>query len=172
MPDEKTALDLALEARAAEKEAGETADERSRSVLFFELGGGAFAIEGEFVKGVLPMSEPFFVPGCPPSLEGVILHQGEVESVIDISGTIGRPATARDTSRSILIGQTATMRSGIRVDRVVDVAEILESAIAPAPPAVRDSLRETCSRVVERAGIIVPILDLPVVFSAWERAKA
>jgi len=167
MGPERSALDEALEARSGESAA--SADEGSLAVLVFELDGEAFAFEGRYIKAVLPMSEPFFVPGCPPTLEGVILHQGEVESLIDISPALGRKPLAKGKSRFVLIGQTAGLRSGIRVDLVVDVLSIPESSLIPTPASVRQALRDMSTRAIERGGGLVPLLDLPSVFAAWAR---
>ena len=171
MGDEATGLDLALAARAKERTAIEDAEERTAAFVVFELAGEAFAIEGNYIKAVLPMTEPFRVPACPPSLEGVVLYQGEIESVIDISGVIGRAPLPKAGSRAILLGQTDAMRSGIRVDRVVDVALVPESALADAPKTIGEALRDKASKVVERRGGLVPVLDLPAVFAAWERGE-
>lgn len=169
MVDETSDLDRILAARELEREIVAEVDEETLAILVFELGGEAFAFEGACIKAVLPISEPFFVPGCPPELEGIILHRGEIESLIDISTIIGRAPLKRGNSRAILLGQTPTMRSGIRVDRVVDVAQLARSAIAPAPQSVRDSLRDMAARVVERKTGLVPLLDLGAIFAAWER---
>lgn len=172
MGDDTTGLDFALSSRIRERGEVEGAEELTRAILVFELGGSPFAVEGRFVKAVLPMTEPFLVPGCPPSLEGVILHQGEIESVIDISAVIGRAGLPRGGSRAILLAQTPAMRSGIRVDRVLDVAQVPESRLAPSPQVVREALRDMAPTVVEREGGIVPLLDLSAIFAAWERSEA
>ncbi|HUX42042.1 MAG TPA: chemotaxis protein CheW [Rectinemataceae bacterium] len=172
MGDDDSGLDIALSSRIRERGEVEDAEEFTFAVLVFELGGSPYAVEGRFIKAVLPMTEPFLVPGCPPSLEGVILHQGEIESVIDISATIGLSPLSAGVSRAILLAQTPAMRSGIRVDRVLDVAQVPESRIAPSPQILRDALREMAPKVVEREGGIVPLLDLPAIFAAWERSEA
>lgn len=144
------------------------AEETRRAVLVFELGGEAMAVEGALVEAVLPMTEPFFVPGCPPSLEGVILHRGEVESLIDISGLLGRPSPPRAGSRAILLARTAPLRSGVRVDRVLDVLELPESALAPAPPSIREALGGFAERIVETERGPLPLLDLAALLGAWK----
>ncbi len=167
---DRSPLDEALEARGGESLG--SAEGESLSILVFELEGEAFAFEGRYIKAVLPIGEVFFVPGCPPTLEGVILHQGEVESLIDISPSLGRRPLTKGKSRFILIGQSPAMRSGIRVDLVTDVLSIPESALIPTPVSIRQALRDLSTRAVEGEGGLVPLLDLPSVFAAWARESA
>lgn len=147
-------------------------EEGADILLFFELVGRSFAVEGRHVETVLPAMEPVQVPGAPPSLEGVFVHQGVVESLIDIAPTLGLTSSPRQSSRSILLCRVPALRSGLRVDRVLDVAPIPASEIEPpaAAPEGADALRAFSLGFVRRNDVAVPLLDLPAILAAWRAA--
>ena len=142
--------------------AGQTVDvdEPLVKLVVFALGEQRFAFYGEVISEVLADSEVYFLPGCPPSMEGVINVRGDIESVIRLRAVLGLPE-ARDAAASrILLGRTRAMRSGLRVDRVEDVLDVPQSAIQPPPHTLTEPLRPLVLGIVLLGGQPVHLLDL------------
>ena len=145
MEQEQSDLDKVLSLRRNATAEIVNVDEPIVKLVIFELDGEWFAFPGEAIAEIMPATEVYFVPGCPPSLEGVINVRGDIESVIRIAELLGKPAADPASTSSILRGQGGGMRSGIRVDRVVDVLDVMHSAIQTPPATLPEHLRRIVS---------------------------
>lgn len=117
-------------------------DEPAVKLVIFALGDDWFAFHSERIREILAQADIFFVPGCPPSLEGVINVRGDIESVIRPHEMLHLPDNSDGGRASaILLGRGGGMSSGIRVDRVVDVVDVPQSSIRPPPSTLPEHMR-------------------------------
>lgn len=138
-------------------------------LVIFELGRDWFAFHGDCIKEILARAEVFFVPGCPPSLEGVINVRGDIESVIRLHSLLQLPESPAVANSFVLLGRGAGMLSGIRVDRVVDVVDVLQSEIQLPPATVAEALRAAVSGVLRFQQRPVTVLNLDALFADYAR---
>ncbi|MBF0257195.1 MAG: chemotaxis protein CheW [Gammaproteobacteria bacterium] len=130
-------LDELLARREAESAQVIEVDEAQVKLVIFRLGEECFALRGAQVREILPAGEIFYVPGCPDSLVGVINLRGDVESVVQLDRLLQRSGArdngVRDSARPgfILLLQASAMRTGLLVDEVEDVIDVVESALQP-----------------------------------------
>lgn len=169
MEQEQSGLDKILSLRREASAEIVNVDEPTVKLVIFELGGEWFAFPGEAVREILPQVDIFFVPGCPSSLEGVINVRGDIESVISMAGLLGKVVTQTAPTSSILRGQGGGMHSGIRVDRVVDVLDVVQSAIQPPPTTLPEHMRRIVSGLMQHQDMPVVILDLNRIFEDYHR---
>lgn len=169
MEQEQSGLDKILSLRREASAEIVNVDEPTVKLVIFELGGEWFAFPGEAVREILPQVDIFFVPGCPSSLEGVINVRGDIESVISMAGLLGKAVTQTAPTSSILRGQGGGMHSGIRVDRVVDVLDVVQSAIQPPPTTLPEHMRRIVSGLMQHQDMPVVILDLNRIFEDYHR---
>lgn len=147
-------------------------DEQMAKLVIFELSGQHFAFKGDYIREILSGINVFFVPGCPPSLEGVMNVRGDIESVIRLNEMLNLPvSSAIQTERLsfILLGRGAGISSGIRVDRVIDVIDVAQSSIQPPPATVSDHIRAISLGVLMFKGLPVTILDLDRIFADYAK---
>lgn len=163
--------DLSLEQVLALKKGTGSAiinvDEPTTKLVIFVLGDDWFAFPGEQIKEVLSHNDVFFLPGCPPSLEGVINVRGDIESVINLQSTLRLPKALPAAGSRILLGQGSTMRSGIRVDRVEEVMDVLQSAIQPPPHTIPEHLQHIVVGILTFRDRRVTVLDLDRIFQDY-----
>lgn len=162
-------LDKVLELRRDASQEIVDVDEPSIKLVIFELSGEWFAFPGEAIREILPQVDIFFVPGCPASLEGVINVRGDIESVIRLAELLGKPVADATATSSILRGIGGGMHSGIRVDRVVDVLDVVQSAIQTPPATLPEHMRHIVSGLMQHQGMPVAILDLNRIFEDYHR---
>lgn len=136
-------------------------------LVFFALGEDWFAFHGEKVREILVSAETFFIPGGPPSLEGVINVRGDIESVIRFDELLQRPVPDRTGAATLLLGRAGAMTSGIRVDRVLDVADVPQDNIQPPPSNLSEALRPFVSGVLRHRDRTVTLLDMEGLFQAY-----
>lgn len=139
-------------------------DEPTVTLVIFSLGGDWFAFPGKNIREIFAHADVFFVPGCPPSLEGVMNVRGDIESVFRLHDLLQIKIPAETDKSVILLGKTETMKSGIRVDQVLDVAEVTQSAIQPPPANLPDQIRFLASGVLRFRDLPVTVLELEKIF--------
>ncbi|MBV5345069.1 MAG: chemotaxis protein CheW [Rhodoferax sp.] len=145
-------------------------DEPAVKLVIFALGDDWFAFHSERIREILAQADIFFVPGCPPSLEGVINVRGDIESVIRPHEMLHLPDNSEGGRASaILLGRGGGMSSGIRVDRVVDVVDVPQSSIRPPPSTLPEHMRVLVLGVLRFQEQPVAVLDLDKMFVDYAR---
>lgn len=142
-------------------------DEDTVKLVIFVLGNDWFAFYGERIKEILSNCEVFFLPGCPPTLEGVMNVRGDIESILSLRRVLHYPDGLDNMSTRILLAQGETIRSGIRVDRVEEVVDVVKSAILPPPHTIPEHLRPLVLGNLDFAGQMVSILDIERLFADY-----
>lgn len=142
-------------------------DEPTVKLVFFSLGEQWYAFYGETIREVLADHEVYYLPGCPSSMEGVINVRGDIESVIRLRSVLGLPEVKVAASSRILLGKTGAMSSGIRVDCVEEVLDVLQSAIQSPPHTLPEHLRPLVLGIVIYRDHPVHLLDLERIFSDY-----
>jgi purine-binding chemotaxis protein CheW len=142
-------------------------DEPQCSIVLFKQADNNFAFYGSQIKEILADRPISWVPGCPPSLEGVINHRGRVESIININSLIDAPSQEVSAKRTILIGRGKKMQSGILIDKLVDVLDVAESQIQPATDNLPASMQKIVVGIVPVGHEYFALLDLDSVFERY-----
>lgn len=165
----ETTLEQVLTQRREASQEIVDVDEAAVKLVIFTLGEAYFAFHGACIREILAQADVFFVPGCPPSLEGVINVRGDIESVIRLHEMLHLPDTAPARTSSILLGSGGGMSSGIRVDRVVDVLDVAQSSIQPPPATLPEHLRLLVLGVLQFDAQPVTVLNLDRMFADYAR---
>lgn len=146
-------------------------DEAQVKLVVFTLGERWFAFHGEAIREVLADSEVYFLPGCPPSMEGVINVRGDIESVIRLRAVLGLPDGETSANSRILLAKAGTLRSGLRsglrVDRVEDVLDVAQSAVQAPPHTLPENLRARVRGIVMYRGHAVHLLDVSTILAEY-----
>lgn len=144
-------------------------DEPVVKLVIFALGTDWFAFPGKQVQEILACADVFFVPGCPASLEGVINVRGDIESVIRLNELLQVSSPPDSAPSEVLLGHSSAMRSGIRVDKVIDVIDLPESFIQPPAANLPNQLRPFVSGVFSLREQLVTLLDLEQIFAQYAK---
>src|SRR5919108_5095295 len=97
------------------------------------VGQHRLAIPMDRIRAILPYRAPASVPLAPPSVEGILDHEGDVLAVIDTRARLGLPGTSSDRlTRLIVLGGT-TEPAALRVDATGEQALIAGEAFDRAP---------------------------------------
>lgn len=136
-------------------------------LVVFAIGEALFAFPGANVTEILPLTPIYFVPGCPASLEGVINVRGDIASVIRLGDVLGVEHAPAPRRAAILLGRGAALCSGLRVDQVLDVLDVLEENIQPPPGALAERWQNWSSGVFAYQGRSVLLLNLERLFQDY-----
>ncbi|MDQ5911742.1 MAG: purine-binding chemotaxis protein CheW [Pseudomonadota bacterium] len=136
-------------------------------LVMFAVGTSLFAFPGANVTEILPLTTIYPVPGCPASLEGVINVRGDIASVIRLGDLLGETHAATDRQTAILLGRGSAMSSGLRVDRVVEVLDVLEELIQPPPATLPENMQRWATGVFAWQGRSVLVLNLEPLFQDY-----
>jgi purine-binding chemotaxis protein CheW len=141
-------------------------------LIVFAVGDDLFAFPGAGVTEILPMTTIYWVPGCPPSLEGVINVRGDITSVIRLGDLLGVEHAAEDRWTAILLGRGNALCSGLRVDQVLDVLDVLEESIQPPPDTLPERLQPWTTGVFAYQERSVLVLHLERLFQDYRAGLA
>ena len=161
---ESAPLDRILAVRQAEPGQVVDVDGPMIKLVVFTLDDQWFAFLGEKIREVLAETPVFFLPCCPAMLEGVMNVRGTLESVVRLRPLLGLGEGQASKGSRILVGQTSSMRSGIRVDRVEEVLDIPVSTLHAPPGAVSDRMKALLLGIVDFQDHPVHVLDLDRIF--------
>lgn len=142
-------------------------DEPMVKLVIFALGDAWFAFHGTCIREILAEAVVHFVPGCPPSLEGVINVRGDIESVVRLHDILRLPPAAGAPGGAIMLGRGGGIQSGIRADRIIDVVDLAHSAIQPPPATLAEHLRPVVLGVAHFQDRPVTVLDLDRLFADY-----
>lgn len=143
-------------------------DEPLHQLVLVQIGDQSFAFLGKHIREILVRPTVYFVPGCPESMEGVINLRGSIESVIRLHGLLqvaSQPAS--DQSGFVLMGETEQLTSGIRVEALIDMIEVVESALQPPPTSLPIHLTPYVSHIVSYQHKPVAVLSLQQLFADY-----
>jgi len=146
-------------------------NEKVVKLVIFSLGDQWYAFYGESISEILPKGTMiFFVPGCPPSLTGVINVRGEIESVINISMFLKLTESEQAESQNIvLLAKSPVMSSGVSVDKVIDVVDVPERIIQSPTNTLPDDIRPYVLDVLEFRSQAVTVLDVNTIFKDYQQ---
>lgn len=167
MSEDTPTLDQILAVRRGAAAAVVDVDVPMVKLVVVTLDGDWYAFAADRIAEVLADCPVYFLPGCPPSLEGVIHVRGDIESVIRLRVLLGLPPAAAGAPSRILIGQAAAMRSGLRVDSVEDVLDVPADSIQAPPHTIAESLKPLVRGIATVRGHLVTVFDLDRLFADY-----
>lgn len=146
-------------------------DEPLIKLVIFRLADRNFAFPGSSIHEVISgTTDVFYVPGMHPSVDGVMNLRGDIQSVLRLNSLLQLPTTETKTSkRSILLGRGAGILTGIRIDELLDVADVAQSQLKPPLDTLPEHLQPLVSALFDFNGLPVTLLDLDLVLQSWQQ---
>lgn len=117
-------------------------DEEKVKLVIFSLLDDYYAFDSLDVKEVLPVGKITYVPGSPDYIIGIINVRGDIESVLNIHKFLEIPEGKTNKNNRIAIAVKGDVRSGILLDSVLDVVDVLKSSIKPPISTLNKSIRD------------------------------
>jgi purine-binding chemotaxis protein CheW len=168
-------LDIAAK-RRQEKQVVDVEVERTLLVVFHldrvssveeagsMMGEGPYGLPASDVESIVTVDEITYVPGTPPWILGVVNVRGEIESVLDLKAVLGLGQAERTPGSRLLICQEGELRSGLLVDRMVDIVDVPSTAIGPAPTPLEGGKGIYVAGETEYGGQTMVVLNLSEIF--------
>ncbi|MBP5979941.1 MAG: chemotaxis protein CheW [Halomonas sp.] len=145
-------------------------EEPSQQLVLFRVAGQRFALLGSVVKEIISHDQPvYYVPGLPPTTEGVLHLRGHIESVIQLNVLLGLPLPHGTQPGMILRVSAAGIRSGVRIEQLDDVCDVPTSLLQPPPDTLSSALRPYVSALWQpEEGVTAVLLDAETLFKAYQ----
>jgi purine-binding chemotaxis protein CheW len=132
--------------------------------LGFALNGSEYAVNLLRVKEIIEYDALTRVPAMPESVRGVINLRGKVIPVVDLAARFGLPEGSITRRTCIVIVECAdgdgSIVMGIITDAVIEVLDLLDSEIEPAPSFGARIDTEFIAGMAERGRKFVIILNV------------
>ncbi|MCK4626550.1 MAG: purine-binding chemotaxis protein CheW [Phycisphaerae bacterium] len=106
---------------------------RAGKYLTFALAGEEYGLEILKVREIIHIMDITAVPQTPDYVKGVINLRGKVIPVVDLRIKVGMPEAERTNQTCIIVVDIGDVETGIIVDKVSEVMNILAEDIEDAP---------------------------------------
>ncbi|MCL2198410.1 MAG: chemotaxis protein CheW [Defluviitaleaceae bacterium] len=135
--------------------------------LTFELFNEDYAIQIEYVKEIITLSEITAVPKAPPYVEGIINRRGDIIPIINFRRMVMAPeATTPPTN--IVILEHEGIPLGILIDKIKETLTIPEESVAPLPQNKESTATNYVSKSGRHDSNVYLILDLADIYAALQ----
>lgn len=108
--------------------------------LTFFIDEQLFAIKSSYVVEIIRIQPITLMPKLPPYVKGVINLRGKIVTLIDLRIKLSKPELPYNERTSIIVVEADEFSVGFIVDRVNDVANIVQSQISETPKLGKDTL--------------------------------
>lgn len=132
------------------------------SLLIFDLDGARFGVDaGKVLESVwLPELTP--IAESPPWVVGMFNLRGHIVPVTDLNLRFGQPTRPLSLSDQVVVLKNDEQSMGLIVSEVIDVIQLLSSAIEPAPHFEQAShgLEHLATGIASIADELVTLIDV------------
>ena len=139
-------------------------EEEKISILIFQLGEYLFGFPGLEAREIVPFSGAVWIPGTTAVLPGVINLRGDVVAVLDLKQLLG--IVQNDTAAFLIMLRSGDGRTGIQVDRIVDVTEISAASNGPVLATMDERFRRYAVSQFECGHDVVTVLGIPEIMAS------
>ena len=118
-------------------------------LVTFLLKDEEFGFDIMSVQEIIRLPKMAKVPRTPPYVDGIANLRGVVLPVIDMRTRFGMERAEETDRTRVLVVDIDGVKTGLRVDRVKQVARVLRSEIEPPPAAIRGTSSDYLDGVVK-----------------------
>ena len=138
-------------------------------MVILGCGEDLFALPVARVQEILDLCPISRLPHAPPHLLGLIDVRGDSVAVADLRRLLGQPAAADSPATRIIVlwiaGADRKTMIALKADRVIEVAELDEGSLGPAPErGIFNWDDRLIAGIGRRHGQFVTVLDLERMF--------
>ena len=166
------ALDQLLEYRRQAHDEVVSVDVPQARLVIFSLGKGVFAFDAAEVREILAPRKVYPLPGCAAQIEGVMNLRGTIESVLRIDELLAQKSVLAAEQAMLLLAEAAGVRSGVRVDKVVDVLDVAVDNIEPPSASLPEALMAITRGIVRYRDHTVLWLSAETIFRQQLKAAS
>lgn len=141
---------------------------KTRSFVACQVGEARYVLPVEEVREIVQPMTLTALPHAPQGIIGAVEHRDEIVPVLDLGARLGFGRTSSSKSKWVLL-RAHSRTLGVVVDHVLEVFEIAESAIRPAPD-VGDVGARAANMMVSYRGGMAFILNMQAVAKLAEVA--
>lgn len=141
-----------------------------KKIVGFRLKDEEFAFDIMKVIEIIKIKEITEVPTAPDFIEGVINLRGKIIPIIDLRKRFGlQSAEAAAEQRIIIVEFVKGQYTGVVVDQVSKVINVLPEQVLPAPASVKEEGAVYIESIIKIDERVIVLLDIEKIFSADEQ---
>lgn len=127
--------------------------------LIFEIGNDSYGVEITFVNEIIGIQQITEVPEQPSYVLGIINLRGKIIPVMDVRKRFKKEFREFDDRTCIIVVEINDLFVGLIIDRVIEVADILDSQISPPPKINSDFKNRFISGIGKTDSGVKVLLD-------------
>ncbi|MGE0042041.1 MAG: chemotaxis protein CheW [Vicinamibacterales bacterium] len=136
------------------------AEDGSRQLATFSLGGLCFGVEVLQVQEVIRYQEMTAVPKAPPVVRGLINLRGQIVTALDLRSRLGLPEAPAGALPMNVVVRTSEGVVSLLVDEIGDVLQVEPADFEPVPQTLTHPARSLVTGVYKLDGRLLLALDV------------
>jgi purine-binding chemotaxis protein CheW len=140
-------------------------EERGGKFLTFFLAGEEYGLEILKVQEIIGMMDITPVPRTPEDIRGVINLRGKVIPIVDLRLKFSMEAAERTSETCIIVVEANRLQTGIVVDQVSEVLDIMAENVEDTPAFGADVRTDYILGIGKSEGHVKLLLDIDRVLS-------
>lgn len=138
----------------------QTVEEQVFSCIAVRLGTEWYGVPLIFVQEVVRLGPRAFLPSAPSGVTGIMSLRGSICSITDMKLFCGLPASAGDERQRVVIVQLQSLRTGLLVDEVLEMAAIPVSHLELPLPTLGAEQKPFITHVARWRERLIAVLDI------------
>jgi len=139
--------------------------------LTFQVGGEEYAVPVAYVTEIVRLQKSFAIPDVPSYVRGVINLRGKVIPLVDVRSRFGLPDAAYTDRTVVVVLEVSDTPTGLVVDAVSEVAEILPEQVESRVQVASASGRRMVKGMGKRANGVSFLLDVDALLATDTAAE-
>jgi purine-binding chemotaxis protein CheW len=140
--------------------------------LTFHVDGEEYAVPVAYVTEIVRLQKSFAIPDVPAYVRGVINLRGKVIPLLDVRSRFGLPDAAYTDRTVVVVLEVGETSTGLVVDAVSEVAEILPDQIEPHLQIASTRGRHMVKGMGKRANGVSFLLDVDALLATGGANRA
>ncbi len=128
-------------------------------VLLVRIGGERLAVDGRYVRGVVPVETVIPVPRAPGHVLGVFHHLGRIVPYVDVQPALGLPSRGPLAANLSILMEVPPFLIAAAIDEVVGFEGTPPDSATPGPGHASGSIRSLAKGTVTHDGEPYILLD-------------
>jgi purine-binding chemotaxis protein CheW len=133
-------------------------------LLIFRLSNEWYAVELEELKEIVKLSEVTYLPLAPKHIAGIINLKGKILSVTDMKKLFNLPQEDITDKTRLVVVEYDNMETGLLVDEVTSVANILKNKIDPPINTISTDIKDYIRGEAKINDRFVVLLNINLLF--------
>lgn len=129
-----------------------------KRVVLFQVGNQSYGLDLFYSRGIENYGNIMVIPNAPDNVQGVVKIRNEIIPVYSLRRKFHLPETKVTDDTKLIVGKIQGMTIAYLVDKVMEILEVSDEDMTPAPAIVRSDETNYMEAIIQsKAGLSILI---------------